>query len=308
MSSTRSDGEKRVQSCYSTWSGSYYESYYGANAPYPPVHRDLIRDLLRARQPRTLLDAGCGPASFLREVTADGMDLYGFDLTPEMVAEAQRVLAATGTPPQHLWQGSVLDSESFRVPAGGGPDRFDAVVCAGVMPHVTPDSDAVVIRNLRDSVRPGGLVILEARNQLFSLFTLNRYTHEFFARELLTAVPGAATTAVGNLVEQATGELAGMLRMDLPPVRRGTPSEPGYDEVLSRTHNPHVLQRQFIDAGLEDVEVLFFHFHALPPMFESRAPELFRELSLGIENPRDWRGYYMASAFLLAGIRSETAA
>src|SRR5687768_6240182 len=88
--------EAAVKACYSTWSSRYYEDYYGAGAAYPPVHRELLKRLLREHGARSVLDAGCGPASFLRELGGQGLDLYGFDLTPEMVAEARRVLAEQG--------------------------------------------------------------------------------------------------------------------------------------------------------------------------------------------------------------------
>jgi hypothetical protein len=90
--------------------------------------------------------------------------------------------------------------------------------------------------------------------------------------------------------------------MDLPPIRKGKADEPGYDEVLSRTHNPFVLKEQFESAGFKDVQLYFYHFHALPPMIGSQIPELFRTESLAMEqNPQDWRGYFMASAFLVVG-------
>ena len=55
--------ETAVKQCYSTWGTSYYRDYYGAGAPYPPVHVELIRAQVLKVAPRTVLDAGCGPAS-----------------------------------------------------------------------------------------------------------------------------------------------------------------------------------------------------------------------------------------------------
>ena len=49
--------------------------------------------------------------------------------------------------------------------------------------------------------------------------------------------------------------------------------------------------------------MLFYHYHALPPMLEAAAPELFRRASVAMEDPRDWRGHFMASAFVLVGRR-----
>ncbi len=91
--------------------------------------------------------------------------------------------------------------------------------------------------------------------------------------------------------------------MDIPPLRRGSNGKPGYDEVLSRAHNPLVLREQMMGAGFRDVELLFYHFHALPPMLQKHMPDAFLANSLALENPRDWRGHFMASAFILAGKR-----
>src|SRR4051812_30921571 len=105
--------EAAVKHCYSTWGTTYYDDYYGPKAPYPPVHRELLRRLLRESGAKTVLDAGCGPASFLREVIPDGLDVYGFDLTPEMVAEGRRVLGLHNVPASHLWEGSVLAPAAY---------------------------------------------------------------------------------------------------------------------------------------------------------------------------------------------------
>ncbi len=299
-----SAAEAAVRSCYSTWAGSYFADYYASQAAYPPVHQKLIADLVAAADARTLLDAGCGPASMLRSLTGTGADLFGFDLTQEMVIEARRVMAEHGVAPERIWQGSVADPAAFRAPQGG-PAVFDAAICVGVLPHVPEALDDTVIANLRNAVRPGGLVAIEARNQLFALFTLNRYSHEFFLGALVRPEclhDGAG--AESDALDAALAMMSERFRTDLPPRRKGRAGEPGYDEVLSRTHNPLVLKERFAGAGFSDVQLLFYHYHCLPPMLEAAVPQLFRRQSLAMENPTDWRGHFMASAFILAGRRN----
>src|SRR5438309_7379454 len=114
----QTDCEAAVKACYSTWSQTYYDDYYGPGASYPPVHRELIKRLLRTAGVKNLLDAGCGPASFLREVAGEGIEPYGFDVTSEMVTEARKVLAQWRVPDSHVWQGSVLSPEAYRAPSG----------------------------------------------------------------------------------------------------------------------------------------------------------------------------------------------
>jgi SAM-dependent methyltransferase len=305
MFTDREKIEAQVRACYAGWSDNYHRNYYGPQAAYPPVHRDLLRRELLASGATNLLDAGCGSASFLRELADTGIEFYGFDLTPEMVAEGRRVFAKLGLPPQRLWQGSVMDANAFTDPDGRLTGRFDAVVCSGVLPHIPEAEDRRVIAHLHAAARPGGLVLLEARNALFALFTLNRYSMEFFQSDLLRLeqLRAQASTAEKAALDEAVRQLQARFRMDLPPKRTGQPDEPGYDEVLSRTHNPFILQKQFSDQGFRDVRVLFYHYHCLPPMLAGELPDLFRARSLAMEDPNDWRGHFMASAFIVAGVR-----
>lgn len=295
--------EASIKACYSTWSQSYYDEYYGDQAAYPPVHRDVLKSVLKSADPKTILDAGCGSASFLRELADWDAELYGFDLTPEMVDEGKRIFTELGRNPDFIWQGSVLTADDFTT--GGTPTNFDAAVCSGVFPHIPAETDETVIANLRSSVRDGGLVVVEARNQLFSLFTLNRYSHGFFLDELIRGEELAAKAGdKADDVRRCLDDLGQQFRMDLPPVRKGKEDEPGYDEVLSRLHNPLVLRQQMADAGFTDVRLHFYHFHCLPPMCEAKVPEFFRQQSLAMENPDDWRGMFMASAFMVSGRRA----
>src|SRR5438105_3529849 len=110
------DNDSIVRNCYRSWSTWYFDAYYGGKAPYPPVHADIVREILRKHGARTVLDAGCGPASMLRLLDDAGLARYGFDLTPEMIDEAKAVLGKQGADVRNLWVGSVTDSASFRPP------------------------------------------------------------------------------------------------------------------------------------------------------------------------------------------------
>jgi SAM-dependent methyltransferase len=297
--------ERAIRHCYSTWGGRYYDDYYRSDAAYPPVHTALVRELLQRRGARTVLDAGCGPASMLRDLQLPGLDRYGFDLTPEMVVEARRVLAEQGVAPGQVWQGSVLDPGAYAPPGAADRTHFDAALCFGVLPHVPPEADSVVLANLAAAVGSGAVVACEARNMLFALFTLNRYSRELFGRELIREgeLAQSAEPAERAALEAALRQLDGQFRMDLPPVRKGYEGEPGYDEVLSRTHNPFILREQAVAAGLQDVTLLFYHYHRLPPMLDGLVPGLQRRESVAMEDPLDWRGYFMASAFIVVGTK-----
>jgi SAM-dependent methyltransferase len=295
-----------VRRCYSTWGDTYFDDYYGPKATYPQVQIDIVRNLLREAGARNVLDAGCGPASMLRMLTDRDLELYGFDLTPEMIASARKVFADLKFDPSRLWEGNVVDSSAYRYP-GDPKVRFDAILCSGVFPHIPVEIEPKVIANLFNAVRPGGLVVSEFRNEFFALYTLNRYSRDFmFERVIDVDALRAMAGGEREKLDKALARFESMYRTDLPPIRKGKADEPGYDEVLSRLHNPLEIQEGFRAAGFSPVELYFYHFHAMPPMFGSEVPELFRARSIALENnPRDWRGMFMASAFVVVARRPD---
>lgn len=220
MTPERRAAEEAVRACYAGWSKSYHDDYYGPGAAHPPVHRDLLLRLLRESGAAEALDVGCGPASFLRHLDGTGIRPFGFDLTPEMVVEARLVLGAEDA----VWEGSALEAASYAPPGDPGR-RFDAAICAGVLPHVPAEGDAAVLAHMAGAVRTGGLLAATARNALFGLFTLNRYSHELF-RELIDVdgLRAEARPEERELLDAGLAELAERFRLDLPPCAGAPPA------------------------------------------------------------------------------------
>jgi len=295
--------ERAISACYATWADNYYDDYYSAAAPYPPVHADLVREALIEGGVTTLLDIGCGPASFLRHIADTDIVWHGFDLTPEMVEESRKVIAGMDRADSQVWVGSVLDDHSFHAP--GESSKFDGAVMIGVLPHVPEGQDEAVLQRMCASVTPGGVLVAEARNALFGLFTLNRPSFAFITNDLFdwVSLESKAAPSEALALESVRFALAAHFRMDLPPIRPGKQGEQGYDEVLARMHVPFELAETAQRAGWVDVELRYAHFHALPPMYEKVVPAAFLAASLAMENPRDWRGMVMASTVTVVGRR-----
>ena len=52
-------------------------------------------------------------------------------------------------------------------------------------------------------------------------------------------------------------------------------------------------------VGLKCEGLYFYHFHPLPPIFESLDQLYFRKLSWKMEDPNDWRGFLLASGYVV---------
>jgi hypothetical protein len=75
--------------------------------------------------------------------------------------------------------------------------------------------------------------------------------------------------------------------------------------VFSKTHNPLNIEKDLLDkTNLSLQGIYFYHFHFLPPAFENNFPVKFRRESWKIENPTDWRGFFLASGFVVDCIKN----
>jgi len=151
-------------------------------------------------------------------------------------------------------------------------------------------------------VKPGGLVFIEFRNKLFSMFTFNRYTYEFIMDDLLEGVSDKLKNTVGKFLEPK-------LEMDKPTPRMHhdeDESKAGYDAILSKFHNPLSMSAQFKRLGFSDIELLWYHFHPAMPLLNDVDPLLFREEAIRLEgDSAGWRGMFLCSAFVVQARRTD---
>lgn len=285
--------ETTVHEYYQSTVDHYADQYSPSYLGYPANLKRLDTLVRRARELKikTLLDCGCGEGTPISRLHEDaGVDVWGFDFSDKMARASRAKLEAKGLPGR-VWTGDITQASSFSPADIKRPAAFDASLAAGVFPHLTEDQQAIALRNMASAVRAGGRVFVEFRNELFALFTLNRYSHELFAEKL---IPRPAA-------EEAGAELKKFFRTDLPvdrPSPAGAPSS--IDGILCKFKNPFECPALFKAAGLRIEAFHFYHFHALPPMMEQQFPRLFRAASLEMEkDPNDWRGHFMASAFVV---------
>jgi hypothetical protein len=91
-------------------------------------------------------------------------------------------------------------------------------------------------------------------------------------------------------------ELDGRLAVNLPPVRRREDGF-GYDEVLSRFHNPFELSDIVREEGFTDLKLHWYNYHPTPPMISGKFdPREYRQAQIDLESDTSWRGMFMCSA------------
>src|SRR5207248_10912066 len=112
--------------------------------------RRLVREALAARSGERILDVGCGPGFYARELLDEigpGGSIVAVDASPDMLALAR---------PRCEGHGNVTfrEGEATALPVDDG--AFDAALCVQVMEYVPAVGRA--LQEMHRALRPGGRV------------------------------------------------------------------------------------------------------------------------------------------------------
>jgi 2-polyprenyl-3-methyl-5-hydroxy-6-metoxy-1,4-benzoquinol methylase len=280
----------------STYGDQYNPEKLWTNEEYPAnfFRLQLVQRLLASFGSTSVYELGVGDASPLSTIGATGIRVAGNDVSSEMVSVARSNMEARGLDGSSITWLDVQDADALsneRALRG----EFDSVMALGVIPHVA--DDVAFIQGMDSFLRPGGQLILQFRNSMFSMFTFNRLTKEFILDELLVNVPDSMRNAVAR-------DLDNRLAVDKPPVRT-RPTGDGYDEILSRFHNPFELQELVRAQGYCDLKFHWYNYHPTYPMIADQFdPREYREAQIALEHEGSWRGMFLCSAGVIEAVKN----
>ena len=279
----------------STYSDQYNEEKIWTNEEYPAnfFRLKLVRRILADAGVTSLYEHGVGDATPLVTIAGDGIRVAGNDVSPEMVKFARANMTEHGFDPESI---NLLDVQSHdaidaeRRRAGS----FEAVMALGVIPHV--EDDRWFVDSMDKFLEPGGRLLLQFRNSMFSMFTFNRLTKEFVMDELLPEVPE-------SIREIVSADLDQRLAVDKPP-KRTRPTGDGYDEILSKFHNPFELSEIVKSFGYKELQFHWYNYHPAYPMLAgSIDPKVYRQAQMDLEGDTSWRGMFLCSAGLIEAVK-----
>ena len=279
----------------STYADQYNEEKIWTNEEYPAnfFRLKLVRRILADAGVTSLYEHGVGDATPLVTIAGDGIRVAGNDVSPEMVKFARANMTEHGLDPESI---NLLDVQSHdaidteRKRAGS----FEAVMALGVIPHV--EDDRWFVDSMDKFLEPGGRLLLQFRNSMFSMFTFNRLTKEFVMDELLPDVPE-------SIREIVSADLDQRLAVDKPP-KRTRPTGDGYDEILSKFHNPFELSEIVKSFGYKELQFHWYNYHPAYPMLAgSIDPKVYRQAQIDLEGDTSWRGMFLCSAGLIEAVK-----
>ena len=263
------------------WS-EYYKKI-NLNLVYPAeVKRlEIFLNLLNKYKPKKIIDAGCGAGMPLIKIKKMGFNISGYDRAPDMLKEAKKNLKKFNI------NEDIVQYGNFENPTHLKNNSVDCILGMGAFYYAKNFNKT--LKNQIKKLKKNGRIIFSLRNQLFDIATFNDYSFNFFSNFY-------------NLKKFNNNIKNKYLNLFKGYNKRKNLKFKNIDDnnIFSKTHNPLTIERELMDKiGLKTNGIYFYHFHALPPFFEEVEKVKFRKESLKMEDPKDWRGYFIASGFIV---------
>lgn len=223
----------------------------------------------------SVLDFGCGDGVLAERVLNAGGCVSCFDIDPSMVDVTRARLASM--PNEKGATYSVLQGGVGAL--GRLPDKsFDTILAANVIAYLSTSEEQDFYIQSHRLLRAGGALITTHSNELFDLFTFNKYTVRFFERNFATHAP---MDGISSLLVH--------------------PDKPERNPLPVR-ENPLSYRHKLARYGFQEERQEFSILHKLPPLlmkdFDPDAIES-RECpdTIGWPPSEQWKLMFMCSIF-----------
>lgn len=229
----------------------------------------LIRDC--DLKSRICVDVGCGEGIFSEYLLGRGQRVIAFDPAEEMARSATERLHKIDR-----------DARVFKAGAEGlrsiATESVDFVFALNVIAYLRDDEEGLFYTESARALGRGGTMVVTHSNELFDMYTLNRFTVEFFQRHFCGADRGSG---VGSLLTQ--------------------PDKPERVSFNIR-ENPLTYRHKLGDYGFDEVQEEFANLHEVPPALID--PEILADIdkgvyanTLGWDEKDRWKLLFMCSMF-----------
>ena len=241
---------------------------------------EIFLNLLKKHKPENIVDAGCGAGMPLIHIKKKGFNITGYDKAKNMIQEAQDNLKNNKLSPDLVFY------DDFENPKKIKNNSVDCILGMGTFYYSSNVNKTLL--NQRKKLKKNGRLIFSLRNKLFNIATLNNYTKDFL-NEIYE---------VKSLKKEWEKEYDNLTK-NFSDRKKNKSKNIDESGVYNFTHNPITITSEMAKLGLRVDGIYFYHFHALPPVFENFDQLYYRKISWQIENPEDWRGFFLASAFVV---------
>ncbi len=208
---------------------SYLTSFEG---PYHKHRLSVIENLLKNVdfKKKNILDFGCGDGSLLSKKFSKISKFIGIDINSKMIEVAKSKFKGRNI---KFYKGDV--NELSKVTS----NSIDIFLALNVLAYFKDSEEKKFYRNLKRVLKKNGYFLVTHSNSCFDLFTLNKYTVDFFKINF--------NTNINKLLSSNT-----------LPIRNS----------FNVRENPLNYYNKLKKYDLEEIEQGFINYHRIPPLLE----------------------------------------
>lgn len=221
---------------------------------------------------KTIFDFGCGDAVLFPQFLENGAIITGIDIAPEMVSLAHERLRKNNYDPAIVSLGGAEQLGKIN------SQSLDALLSFNVLAYLTEKEEALFYQQASRTIKPGGFLIVTHSNELFDLFSLNKYTVDFFRKYLV--------------VDQYKDKIKPLI------TNSDKPEKPTLYNVRE---NPLIYQYKLKRYGFRETRQEFINLHDAPPPLLNKNKS-FSDTRL-IKEPERWKLLFICSIFGSCAIR-----
>jgi len=241
---------------------------------------EIFLNLLKKYKPKKIVDAGCGAGMPLIKIKQKGFNIIGYDKATNMVEQAKANLI------KNNFSSNLAFFDDFENPKLIKKNSIDCILGMGAFFY--SKNFKKTIKNQMKQLKKNGRMIFSLRNRLLDIATLNDYTIKFLNEIYETK------KLKRNWKNKYNKLFYGFAKRKKYKIKNID------DEgVYSLVHNPLTIGNELKALGLRCEGLYFYHFHPFPPVFENFDQLYFRKISWKMEDPTDWRGFLLASGFVV---------
>ncbi|MBE0533508.1 MAG: class I SAM-dependent methyltransferase [Rhodospirillales bacterium] len=187
---------------------------------------------------KKILDFGCGDAVIFEKFLDFKAEIFGIDASEEMIDLGRKRLRSQGYDENLIRLGTVNDLELLE------SGSLDAIFSFNVIAYLTFQEEEIFYREVKRIIKPGGWLAVTHSNELFDMFSLNRYTVDFFEKYFV-GLGGGGPLKIAKLLTSA----------DRPTQR----------VMYNIRENPLSYRFKLQKWGFEECRQEFINLHPMPP-------------------------------------------
>jgi len=252
--------------------------------------RKIYNDYLSLFKPESVIDIGCGGGQTVLDALDLGIEAKGYEPISNLVDFGRNKLADANYDSAFIQLGDASVLESVN------ESSVDSVALLSVIPHIPIEDWAKLHSQIYKVLKSNGTAIIAYRNELFDLFTANRFTIDFFMNNFFTMNHYSKTYR-----DKLYAELSLMIpNFDKPNKNFTESKDKRFGELNRPKCNPLTINNYLITFGFKVEGTYFCNFHSkLPLMLSNEQTDKFIKHNLEIDLSDSWQGNFMASMFLV---------